>query len=419
MTQHRAGKWIALFVSFLTTVIMFISYVGYSPLVPEIMADLEIGYTEVGWLASISTITAGVVVLFTGALIDRLGPKKVIVLSLWFLVLCQILNAIATDYVTLLLVRALMGASIGLLLVAPYTMAMRWFERDGRLGLAMGVMLTTDGIGAAFGVYVWAISTSALGWRGQAWMGAVVIGVTAIIAGVLLREPPQFVLEKRESIASAFAGYRRVLRDRRVWGAVLFLTGIWGPYSIGAFWLPTILMEDAGWSEPTSGLVSSLYALAGVITGVVFGLLSDLAGKRRQFILISGIATTLAFAAAAVFLQSSDFLMLAVMLPIAGLAAYIGLPLTYALAADSVGINRAATANGVILGLGFLAGATVFPLVLGASKGLSGNYTLGFYVIVAAQLLCNVIAPMFLSKDVARQAEAQKSESARSLPTSQ
>lgn len=413
-SSTSASKWIALFISFLTTVIMFISYVGYTPLVPEIMDDLQIGYTEAGWLASISTISGGITVLFAGATIDRFGPKLVILVGLGILVVGQVATALAATFGLLLFARAILGLGIALLLVAPYTMAMRWFESSNGLGLAMGVMLSTDGIGAAFGLYLWASGTASLGWRTQAWVGALVIALTVALVAFLLRESPHSGTAKGQalSLRNVFQDYPKVLRNRNVWSAAIFLSGIWGSYSIAVFWMPTILIEEAGWSESLSGFVSSLYALAGIVTGIIFGLISDRMGKRRPFILISGVATTVAFVVVAITLQSTEFFLFALMMPIAGLFAYIGLPLSYVLAADSVGIRSAATANGIALGIGFLVGATLFPLLLGAIKDTTGSYTLGFILVAASQLLCNVVAPWFLARDARQPRTDAKSPSA-------
>ena len=87
------------------------------------------------------------------------------------------------------------------------------------------------------------------------------------------------------------------------------------------------------------------------------------------------------------------------MLPISGLFAYGGLPLAYCLAADSVGISLAATANGFIMGVGFIVGGVVYPLVLGYVKDATSLYTVGFIAAAASLLLLNVIA-VLAARDV-------------------
>ena len=60
------------------------------------------------------------------------------------------------------------------------------------------------------------------------------------------------------------------------------------------------------------------------------------------------------------------------------LFAYGGLPLFFALAADSVGVKLSATANGFLFGVGLTLGGLIYPLAIGFIKDLTGTYTMGF-----------------------------------------
>ena len=98
------------------------------------------------------------------------------------------------------------------------------------------------------------------------------------------------------------------------------------------------------------------------------------------------------FVGAAFALWSQQYWLLATMLPISGLFAYGGLPLAYCLAADSVGVALAATANGFIMGVGFIAGGVIYPLVLGYVKDATSLYSVGFIAAAVSLVLLNVAA---------------------------
>lgn len=396
-----ADQWRALALCFLVTLAIFIPYVGYATQIPAMMQDLGMTYTMVGTLASASALAGGIVVAFAGILVDRWGAKNVTVLGLAINVVGQIAFAYAPTYESMLLARLLQGAGIPLLFLGPYTLAMRWAESTDRLGVFMGAMLATDGIGTIAALYAYGIILQDYGWRQGSLIGAGILAIATVIAFVMLKEPPAYRNAKSTpaaSFAKTITNYIKVVSHRNVIVAALFLTGVWGTYSIAIYWVPTILMEENGWSEQASGIVGSLYPLVGMICAVGFGLISDNLGRRKPLILISGIGMTASFVGAAFALWSHQYWLLATMLPLSGLFAYGGLPLAYCLAADSVGVALAATANGFIMGVGFIAGGVIYPLVLGYVKDMTSLYTVGFIAAAVSLVVLNVAA-VLIAKD--------------------
>jgi MFS family permease len=155
-------------------------------------------------------------------------------------------------------------------------------------------------------------------------------------------------------------------------------------------------MEDAGWLESTAGLTGSLYALAGIISAVGMGVLSDRLGKRKVIIIFAGIVFTTAFVFAAIGVSHELYLLLAFSLPLSGFAAYSGQPLCYALAVEKLDADQVSIAYGFIMAVGLIFGALVYPLALGAIKDLTGNYVVGFSAVAVSLLALNVIAVFFM-----------------------
>ena len=400
--QSQEGQWRALSLCFAVTLAIFIPYVGYATQIPAMMQDLGMTYTMVGTLASASALAGGIVVAFAGVLVDRWGAKNVTVLGLVINVFGQIAFAYAPTYESMLLARLLQGAGIPLLFLGPYTLALRWAESSNRLGIFMGAMLATDGIGTVAALYGYAIVLQEYGWRNGSLVGAGILALATVLAFVFLKEPPAYARsssQNSQSVGEIIGSYFSVVSHRNVLVAALFLIGVWGTYSIAIYWVPTILMEESGWTEQSSGIVGSLYPLVGMICAVGFGLISDRVGRRKPLILLSGLGMAASFIGAAYALWSQQYWLLATMLPISGLFAYGGLPLAYCLAADSVGISLAATANGFIMGVGFIVGGVVYPLVLGYVKDATSLYTVGFIAAAASLLLLNVIA-VLAARDV-------------------
>lgn len=394
------GKWLALLLCFLATVANFIPYVGYSTQIVTMMSDLNMTYTMVGTLASASAVAGGVILPFAGVLVDRWGAKKITVVGLLISATGQVAFAYVSSFEAMLASRMFLGVGIPLLFIGPYTLALRWFETSGKTGVAMGAMLATDGIGTLIALYAYSHVLDDYGWRDGSALGAIALVVTMLITLFFLKEPKHFATL---SVArgSVVADFLSALTHRNVIVASVFLVGVWGSYAVAIYWVPTILMEEAGWSESDAGLIGALYPLVGMICAVSFGLMSDRLGRRKPLMLISGVGMTLAFFGCAAALSMKNYALLAAMLPISGLFAYGGIPLAYCLAADSVGIKLAATANGIIMSIGFLLGGVVYPIVLGIVKDATGHYTNGFIAASVSLIVLNIVAVLFTREHVA------------------
>lgn len=261
-------------------------------------------------------------------------------------------------------------------------------------------MGATEGVGTLIAVYVLAIVFTSAGYQaGNIVASAVLIGM-GIVAAVLLKEPPTFhgikPAARREGVMKQ---YLTVLSYSNVVASAITVVGLWGAYSMIVFWVPTVLIEDAGWAADSAGFMAALYPLVGVISAVVSGLISDKLLNRKAILFASGLGLTLCTIGYALALQAQNYTLLAVLLPIAGLFHYATLPVVFALAFDSVGARLAGTANGLLFGTGFIVGGLVFPLLLGAVRDISGSFTAGFIALSVSVFLLNLLIPALVLKE--------------------
>ncbi len=400
-------KWVMLSLSYLVLIACFIPYIGWTPSLLEISEELSLSASQAGLLASITALVGGTILPFAGVIGDRIGIKRIILVGLVAAIVGQFVFALAPDYGMLMLGRAISGLGVGLLFVGPYTMAINWFERERKSGIALGVMFTTDGIGSVFALYLFAIVLVAFGWRTGSTIGGVFLIIVLVIAALFLKDVPSAPAEEAAQEADA-SGRSAVswLFSRNVLVAAAFFVGEWGIFAVVAVWMPTILIEDAGWSTTAAGFFASCYVLAGVATSIIFGLISDRLGKRKNLILLAGLAMTLFMGALTVSIASGNYVFAAICLPLVGLGVYTGMPLALALATESVPARMAGAVNGFVLGIGFIVGGFVYPYVMGLVKDSTGDYVLGFVGMVVATALLNLCFPFF-AKDVGRAQPAE------------
>lgn len=402
-----ATKWVMLSLSYLVLIACFIPYIGWTPSLIEISDELSLSASQAGLLASITALVGGVILPFAGVIGDKIGIKKIILVGLVAAIVGQFVFAAAPDYGLLMLGRAISGLGVGLLFVGPYTMAINWFERERKSGIALGVMFTTDGIGSVFALYLFAIVLVAFGWRTGSTIGGVFLIAVLIIAALFLKDAPR--AQSNEVAQDTDASGRSAISwlfSRNVLVAAAFFIGEWGIFAVVAVWMPTILIEEAGWSTTAAGFFASCYVLAGVATSIIFGLISDSLGKRKNLILLAGLAMTLFMGALTVSIASGNYVFAAICLPLVGLGVYTGMPLALALATESVPARMAGAVNGFVLGIGFIVGGFVYPYVMGMVKDSTGDFVLGFIGMVVATALLNLCVPFF-AKDVRRAQPAE------------
>lgn len=394
-------RWTMLLVAYAALISAFIPYIGYSTQVSTIMEDIGLNYTQAGLLASVTALVGGIVLLFIGGFVDKWGAKKIIILGLIIAAISQVIFAYMPNYTALIFSRALAGLGVGLLFVGPYTMAVKWFEDVKNNGVALGVMFTSDGVGTGFALYFFAFILAVMGWRHGSAIGGIFIIIVLILTIFILKEPPSFKQDKldAENDKINFSEYLKVLKNRNVIVAMGFFVGEWGLYAVMAYWVPTLLIEDAGWTETMAGLLTSFYVIIGIIPSIFFGLISDKMGKRKIFIVFAGLWMTINTALLTVAIANEAYGFAAFIMPLIGIGVYTGMPVALALASESVDRKRIGVANGLILGVGFLVGGFAYPSIMGYIKDTTGAYTSGFIgLIIATFILTFVLA--LLGKDV-------------------
>lgn len=228
-----------------------------------------------------------------------------------------------------------------------------------RAGVAIGVV----GAGIGLGITIVGPLTNAV--RASAGEGAwrPVYGIEAAVAAVVLVLVVAFVRPAGGPAApGAPAGRARIsaLRDVPGWA---WLVGAFGAFGAGYslfFYFFITQLQDAGWSQSSTNLVSSLLGAASVLGGIVFGRLSDRVGRPPAMV------------AAFLILASAPVLTLTTrLLPV--LLGAVGYGLCVSGAPTAIGAHVADHLSGRAFGAAF--GSLTFVFGLGQ---LAGPQVAGF-----------------------------------------
>ncbi len=149
------------------------------PLLPRYPQLLGASTSTVTWLVTATLVAGAVCAPMLGRLGDMYGKRRMLVVALGLVTVGSALGALAPDVGTLIVARALQGASLG---VVPLGISiMRDVLPEGRVGSGVALMSSSLGIGGAVGLPLTGLVAEHASWR---WLfaGAAVLGVLLLTA---------------------------------------------------------------------------------------------------------------------------------------------------------------------------------------------------------------------------------------------
>jgi len=167
--------------------------------VPTLQEAFDASLVTVGWVNSAYLLTFAVLLLVTGRLGDRFGPRPVFVTGLVVFTLASLACGLAGSVGVLIAARAVQG--IGGALMTPQTMAMitRAFPSDKR-GAALGVWGSVAGVATIMGPVLGGILVETVGWE---WIFYVNIPVGVVALWLSLTRLPALPRTRARSTCPA------------------------------------------------------------------------------------------------------------------------------------------------------------------------------------------------------------------------
>ncbi len=361
-------------------------------LLPSMAAGLSLSYTQCGTIGTANFLGYLAAVVSAGPLAARIGARRLVVLALLAIAASMLLVSRAATFPAVVALYAVTGFGSGSANVPVMGLIARWFDSSGR-GRAAGFA----SIGSGFAI----IASGALipwvngrygadGWRTNWFLLAGAVGAIAVIAALLLRDPPAPAVPAGAPLRPA-AAQVATARSRPIWllGLAYALFGY--TYAIYVTFIVTSLVRERGFSEVEAGRFWSWVGLLSLLSGPVFGALSDRRGRR------AGLMAVFAVQLIAYLFAAGDLprVFLHLSIGLFGFAAWSIPTIMIAAVTDQVGPARALGAFGFItffFGLGQVAG----PAVAGILAERSGSFSSSFLMaaaFAAAAILVSALLP--------------------------
>ena len=358
-----------------------VSFVSVGPVLSNISSDLELSTTAAGLLTGLPLIAFAVFSPMAPGFASRLGLDRALWVSLLFLALGIVFRSLPVSGF-LWAGTALIGLGVAFLNVLVPSLVKRDFpvKVSQVTGAYTAVQAGVAAVGAALVVPV--AQTSPAGWRLAlgVWVGMALIAMAVLLpwlrrraSGTTTGAPPQDV------------SYRSPWGSALGWQVTLFM----GLQSIAFYvlmgWLPTI-EQDHGVSATTAGLHLSLFLLINVFASLAAGSLLHRGKDQRLIAFVSGALMVVTFLGLAV---APGLTLLWVVVGSVGCGSLIVIALSL-FSLRSVNYPQAASLSGMAQCVGYGLGA-MGPVLFGALRELSGDWTLPLLVTAAIMALLAVV----------------------------
>lgn len=352
-----------------------------APLFPLIAEDLGLGYQDLGLISGALALTWGLASLFLGNLSDRIGERRVLVATVIAFSALVAMSGLATGLLSLLLIRALMGFAEGGFVPASIVATID-ASKPSRIGFTVGIQqMAAPLVGLGLGPLI-AIGLLKVvpGWE---WVFAVIALPGFLVAYLLARTIRPRRARQTEPTAKP-PSFGAALKHRNVvfgtLGMLCFLSSLHTLSALG----PNYLTDHVGLSLDEMGLVLSAMGLGGVVGMMAVPAASDRLGRTPVMAICMAIAVA---TLGAIAMLEPGQLALATLLAvdsamISGVVATNIGPLLNA----SVTPKIAATATGIVVGLGEIMGGAVAPALAGGIAEAQGIHTVPYVSLVAAAL---------------------------------
>lgn len=379
MQEHEKKRYernmVILF--FFTWGFTFLNRLSINFVMPVIKDDLQLSGSDVGLVAFISTITLALSSILFGRLSDQQGlRKRFLVPSVIAVGIFTLLSFFAHDFISLLILRALVGAGLGPIL--PMIMSINQFSStENKLGRNTGFILTGDAIIAStLGPIIITQLTEYFSWQTT----LVITSIPALIMGWLVfkyvREvdlntasedtnaplPASIVTSPPSTSSDKAMPMKQILQYPNI--MLCFILTI---FTIGAFFIivtyaPLYLTEVEGYSVSKMGLISSIMGIVYIPFALSVPRITDKFGRKPIItitILLCSVAPLF------MFLFPKTWLSFGAYIVFGGLAGTIHVFLNTIIPLESLPDGLKTTGSSLIIATGEIVGAAGIPYIAG------------------------------------------------------
>lgn len=384
---------------------LFVDRNAATYVMPFITEDLGFNNQQVGLIASALSFTWALSAFLGGALSDRTGKRKAVLLTTVIAFsLCSFLSGLAGSFAALFAARLLMGLAEGPFL--PVCQSLVALESDhSRRGHNMGVMQNfgSNLLGSFAAPLVLIPIAAHWSWRIAFFLAGIPGLVMAVLIARYVREPDKTagVSGSVTTEAAGAVSYLAMLRYRNMILCVLISVVMVAWMVLGWTFLPLFYVKVRQMSAGEMSVFMSLLGLSAAFFSFVVPGLSDRLGRRPVVVAFNLLGLMVPLAA--LYFQGSVYVL--GFLIFVGWSASGTFPVFMGtIPSETIPTRYVATSLGLVVGIGEILGGVSAPAVAGWAADRS---TLAAPLLIQAGCaVCGALLALLLRETAPRRAAA-------------
>jgi len=281
--SNKQTFWVVLLTSFQ----FFFSFglsCFFNPLQASLIQDFHLNPGALGFLSSLFFYAELSLVIPAGLLVDRVSPVRVTSCGIILLTISVAMMALASDWMTLVAARLLMGLGAGVQFAGCVRVLANWLKPQ-ELGSGFSLLVAMGFLGGMLMQMPLASLIHWIGWREALWVLVVVGLMILAMVNLWVSDLPNSRVSSQASITVNVLSLKKrlglVLKSRQ---NVLsgFYVGLLNlpVFMFGALWGIAYLETVDRLSNLQAATICSMIFLGFMIGGPIFGYVSDHIGKR-------------------------------------------------------------------------------------------------------------------------------------------
>jgi MFS family permease len=359
-SESRLGSGTAWWVW--TLAVVFVVYLfsfqtGYSIVNGSVQKDVGLSVAQVATIAAVYTWVFAICQFFGGALLDRLGSKKVLPISIALVCIGVFVFANAKSYEMLLLSQVILATGSCTGFVGAGYVGGQWFGM-AKFSFMFGLVQVVAALTSAFSQNIFETALAATTWRSLFNLYGVLGIILLVLGAIFIRNPVPVHggMDKGigEFFASVLSGMAEVAKIAHVWMASIVGALTFGVMlALGVVWMPKLLMTH-GISQSSAAFGSSMLWLGLAAGSAVVPWWSDHI-RQRKMPMILGNIVQLACLLALIYLPNVGSGLAIALCFIFGFANACHM-LAFSTAADVVRPDQIGTSAAIVNGIMFIVG---------------------------------------------------------------
>lgn len=352
-----------------------------APLVAPIIRDLGLTHTEMGSVLGAWQLAFIVSAIPCGILVDRLRPRRALLVGALLIALSGVARSFASDYLTLFLAAALFGVGGPIVSTGAPKVVSQWFTGNER-GFAMGIYIS----GPFAGGVITLVSTNSVmmpfydgNWRAVLLTWAALAAVSGVIW--LLISANSEARAKEADLAAATkvpttTEITTLLSLRPVQLLLVIAVSIFMINHGFSNWLPEILRAGQ-MDAATAGYYAAFPTIIAVLGSLV---IPRFAVPARRVMILTLLAISSGIGTLMLFIDTGPLLVLGLFLQGISRGAMMTVAMLLLIELPAVGDKRVGTASGLFFSFAEVGGVGG-PFTLGLLYDLTHGFAAGLLML--------------------------------------